>query len=46
MRGFLLRAERDKATLRQPWPGIYLWRAPYGTHSLVDHTGTRRLNAA
>jgi hypothetical protein len=22
------------------------WRDPYGTHYLVDHTGTRRLNAA
>jgi hypothetical protein len=22
------------------------WRDPYGAHYLVDHTGTRRLNAA
>ena len=21
--------------VRQPWPGIYLWRDPYGTHYLV-----------
>src|SRR5690606_7661715 len=25
----------------QPYPGIYLWRDPHGTHYLVDHTGTR-----
>jgi hypothetical protein len=36
----------DHWDVRQPWPGIYLWRDPYGTHYLVDHTGTRRLNAA
>ncbi len=29
--------------LRQPFPGLYLWRDPYGTTYLVDHTGTRRL---
>jgi hypothetical protein len=34
----------DHWDVRQPWPGIYLWRDPYGTHYLVDHTGTRRLN--
>jgi hypothetical protein len=28
--------------LRQPFDGIYIWRDPYGTHYLVDHTGTRR----
>jgi hypothetical protein len=28
---------------RQPFPGIYLWRDPYGAYYLVDHTGTRRL---
>ncbi|MFP5253984.1 MAG: DUF222 domain-containing protein, partial [Actinomycetes bacterium] len=27
--------------LRQPFPGIYLWRDPHGAHYLVDHTGTR-----
>ena len=27
----------------QPFPGIYLWRDPYGAVYLVDHTGTRRL---
>ena len=36
----------DHWDVRQPWQGIYLWRDPYGTHYLVDHTGTRRLNAA
>lgn len=29
--------------LRQPSPGRYLWRDPYGATYLVDHTGTRRL---
>ena len=29
--------------VRQPFPGLYLWRDPYGTTYLVDHTGTRRL---
>jgi hypothetical protein len=30
---------------RQPFPGIYLWRDPYGATYLVDHTGTRRLRS-
>ena len=29
--------------LKQPFPGIYLWRDPHGTYYLVDHTGTRKL---
>ncbi len=29
--------------VRQPFPGIYLWRDPHGKLYLVDHTGTRRL---
>jgi hypothetical protein len=29
--------------VKQPFPGIYLWRDPYGAHDLVDHTGTRAL---
>jgi hypothetical protein len=29
--------------VRQPFPGIYLWRDPHGAHYVVDHTGTRRL---
>ncbi len=29
--------------VRQPFPGIYLWRDPHGATYLVDHTGTRRL---
>ena len=29
--------------VRQPFPGIHIWRSPHGTHYLVDHTGTRRL---
>lgn len=32
--------------VRQPFPGIYLWRDPYGAYYLVDHTGTRRLGDA
>jgi hypothetical protein len=30
-------------TVKQPFPGVYLWRDPYGVYYLVDHTGTRRL---
>ncbi|CAI9419580.1 DUF222 domain-containing protein [Nocardioides sp. T2.26MG-1] len=29
--------------VRQPFPGIYVWRDPHGAFYLVDHTGTRRL---
>ena len=29
--------------VRQPFPGIYLWRDPHGAFYVVDHTGTRRL---
>ncbi len=29
--------------VRQPFPGIYVWRDPHGAHYLVDHTGTRRI---
>ena len=29
--------------VQQPFPGIYLWRDPFGALDLVDHTGTRRL---
>ncbi len=29
--------------LRQPFPGIYLWRTPHGAVYLVDHTGTRQV---
>jgi len=32
--------------VQQPYPGIYLWRDPYGAFYLVDHTGTRRINRA
>lgn len=31
--------------VRQPFPGIYVWRDPGGAFFLVDHTGTRRLPA-
>ncbi len=31
--------------VKQPFPGIYLWRSPHGRHWLVDHTGTHRLSA-
>jgi Domain of unknown function (DUF222) len=33
-------------TLEQPFPGIYVWRDPYGALYLVDHTGTRALSRA
>ncbi len=29
--------------VRQPFPGIVVWRDPYGAHYLVDATGTRRV---
>jgi hypothetical protein len=32
--------------VEQPFPGIYLWRDPFGALYLVDHTGTRRLDWA
>ncbi len=31
--------------VQQPFPGIYVWRDPYGRFYLVDHTGTRRLSS-
>ncbi|HEX4472146.1 MAG TPA: hypothetical protein VH085_09265, partial [Nocardioides sp.] len=33
-------------TVKQPFPGIYLWQDPHGAHYLVDHTGTRALPRA
>jgi hypothetical protein len=30
-------------TVKQPFPGIYVWRDPYGALFLVDNTGTRAL---
>ncbi len=32
--------------VQQPFPGIYIWRDPYGAYYLVDHTGTRPITAA
>ncbi|QIK75486.1 hypothetical protein [Nocardioides piscis] len=32
--------------VRQPFPGIYLWRDPVGATYLVDNTGTRRIAQA
>lgn len=29
--------------VRHPFPGIVVWRDPYGAHYLVDQTGTRRV---
>jgi hypothetical protein len=29
--------------VKQPFPGIYLWRDPYGAFYVVDHTGTRQM---
>ena len=31
--------------VKQPYPGIYIWRDPHGAFYLVDHTGTRRTNS-
>ena len=31
--------------VEQPYPGIYVWRDPFGVYYLVDHTGTRALGA-
>lgn len=33
-------------TVKQPFPGIYLWRDPHGALYVVDHTGTRALRRA
>lgn len=32
--------------VKQPLPGIFLWRDRYGATYLVDHTGTRRIDFA
>ncbi len=32
--------------VRQPFPGIYIWRTPHDRYYLVDHTGTQRIRAA
>ena len=32
--------------VKQPFPGVYLWRDPHGALYLVDHTGTRALRRA
>jgi hypothetical protein len=29
--------------VQQPFPGVYVWRDPYGARYLVDNTGTRRV---
>lgn len=31
--------------VRHPFPGIVVWRDPYGAHYLVDPTGTRRITS-
>jgi hypothetical protein len=33
-------------TVRQPFPGIYLWRDPHGALYLQDHTGTHPVEGA
>jgi hypothetical protein len=33
-------------TVKQPLPGIYLWRDPHGAVYVVDHTGTRAVPRA
>jgi hypothetical protein len=29
--------------VKQPFPGVLIWRSPHGRHYLVDQTGTRRI---
>jgi hypothetical protein len=36
----------DRWTVKQPFPGIYLWRDAHGALYLVDNTGTRRIDRA
>jgi hypothetical protein len=31
--------------VRQPSPGVYLWRSPHGYYWVVDHTGTHPVSA-
>ena len=33
----------DGWQVRQPFPGVYVWRDPHGATYVVDHRGTRRL---
>ena len=37
---------RGSWQLRQPFPGIFVWRSPHGRYYLVDHTGTTALERA
>ncbi|HET6625506.1 MAG TPA: hypothetical protein VFG63_03885, partial [Nocardioidaceae bacterium] len=32
--------------LRQPFPGLYLWKSPQNQYYLVDHTGTRTITTS
>ncbi|MDQ3664127.1 MAG: hypothetical protein M3353_05640 [Actinomycetota bacterium] len=32
--------------VKQPYPGIFIWRSPHGRYFVVDHTGTRRIPKA
>jgi Domain of unknown function (DUF222) len=34
-----------KWQVRQPFPGLLVWRSPHGRTFLVDHTGTRQLTS-
>jgi hypothetical protein len=44
MTGFHHRVKTHGAwQVKQPFPGVYLWRDPHGRTYLVDHTGTRKL---
>jgi hypothetical protein len=29
--------------VKQPYPGIYIWKSPHHRYFIVDHTGTRKL---
>ena len=32
--------------VRQPFPGMFVWRSPHGRYHLVDHTGTHTTHTA
>ena len=32
--------------VRQPFPGVFVWRSPHGRHYTVDHTGTHKATPA
>ena len=44
MTGFHHRVKtHGRGDVRQPLPGLYVWRDPHGATYVVDHSGTRRV---